>query len=125
MGPDVPKMIDDTWKSECGTPNNAKCVDAITKIFEGDNNQLAVAASNAYLMARQIPPPAALGALAALFGAVVIAGFKMLEPVKPIPVHIHVPSIVLSSLSRASTASKFVFKIADNDANPVTAIVTG
>lgn len=62
--------------------------------------------------------------LVALYGAVMIGSYVHLESNREALANIHIPSPVLSQLASASTASGIVFKTADNDPSPISAMIT-
>ncbi len=122
-GPDLQKELMSTVKSQCVKRDDPKCLDAVVKCLGNNNNDLASAAQHNLLQARQ-GGVLLVGAFVALVASVIIGIMQKLEPAKPIPVDIHLPPPILSSLSSASIASVIVFKTADNDPSPISAKIT-
>ena len=122
MGPDLRKNLHASLESDCVVVNNPKCLDAITKVFEGDSDDLAARAEDNFLSARDVGTAAASVFVALV--AVILGLYNELEPTKGVPLDINIPPSVLSQVDSASTASEILFKTADNDASPISVKVS-
>ena len=121
FGPDLQKDLLDTVKSQCTNREDPKCLDTVIKHCATNGQDLASAAKGNLLQSRNAP---AIGAFAALVGAVIIGIYRDSEPVKVPLVDLNLPPTVLSHLLSASTATEIIFKTADNDPSPIPATIT-
>ena len=112
FGPDLQKNLLDLVKKDCNSESDPNCPDRLRRSLGDDNSDLVSRAI-------KWPPSFKKGVL---WGAISILIMKWNGEAgeQPPPLNIHMPSSALSQISALSTATKVVFKTADNDPSPVT-----
>jgi len=116
FGPDLQKDLLDSVQKDCESESDPNCPDRLKR---------SLGNGNADLVSRAIrwPPSYRKGVL---WGVISILIMKWKGPggAQPPPLNIHVPSSALSQINALSSATKVVFKTADNDPSPVTVQIT-
>ena len=113
------KNLHNSAKTNCKNDNDPKCIEGLTAIIGSHNGDLvsrALISSMTVAYAVKRVKDAITGAVAFLVAKWAFESGAEQPP----PLDIHMPASALSQLNGASSASKVVFKTADNDPSAVT-----
>ena len=123
IGPDSSKELLDSLNGDCAKLDDPKCSASLDKIFGNDDNNLVGRNLRKWFKLGK-----ALGSLRNVFFATVAyltmklkASGGRLDQGQGLKFHL--PSHALSAIQGASTATKVVYKTADNDPSAITAIL--